>query len=93
VKYLKLFGVFLLLAKDTGMISGNKLVMKPNTVLVGGLDHAGNPTVAPFQDGARVEVGDADSTIISNKVNRNTSLIESSSFIISASPTSTRAPS
>jgi hypothetical protein len=34
--------------------------MKPNTVLVGGLDHAGNPTVAPFQDGARVEVGDAE---------------------------------
>jgi hypothetical protein len=33
--------------------------MKPNTVLVGGLDHAGNPTVVPFQDGARVEVGDA----------------------------------
>jgi hypothetical protein len=29
-------------------------------VLVGGLDHAGNPTVAPFQDGARVEVGDAE---------------------------------
>jgi hypothetical protein len=42
------------------MISGNKLVMKPNTVLVGGLDHAGNPTVVPFQDGARVEVGDAE---------------------------------
>jgi hypothetical protein len=37
-----------LLAKDTGMVSGNKLVMLPNTVLVGGLDHAGNPTVAPF---------------------------------------------
>jgi hypothetical protein len=34
--------------------------MKPNTVLVGGLDHAGNPTVVPFQDGARVEVGDAE---------------------------------
>ena len=49
-----------LLAKDTGMVSGNKLVMLPNTVLVGGLDHAGNPTVAPFQDGARVEVGDAE---------------------------------
>jgi hypothetical protein len=29
-------------------------------LLVGGLDHAGNPTVAPFQDGARVEVGDAE---------------------------------
>jgi hypothetical protein len=34
--------------------------MKPNTVLVGGLDHAGNPTVVPFQDGTRVEVGDAE---------------------------------
>lgn len=49
-----------ILTRDNGVISGKTLVMKPNTAIVGGLDHNGRPTVVPFQDGARVDIGDAE---------------------------------
>jgi hypothetical protein len=45
---------------DNGVID-----MAPNSIVVGGLDYNGNPTLKPFSDGARVDIATAESAAYS----------------------------
>jgi hypothetical protein len=42
--------------------------MAPNNVINGGLDFNGNPTLKPFSDGARVDLGAAQIDKLNNLI-------------------------
>jgi hypothetical protein len=49
---------------DNGVID-----MAPNSIVVGGLDYNGNPTLKPFSDGARVDIATAQIDRLEMRIN------------------------
>jgi hypothetical protein len=43
--------------------------MAPNSIVVGGLDYNGNPTLKPFSDGARVDIAAAQIDRLEMRIN------------------------
>jgi hypothetical protein len=43
------------LTQDDSIADNGVIDMAPNSVIVGGLDHNGNPKMVPFRDGVRVD--------------------------------------
>ena len=58
-----------ILAKDDSMADNGVIDMAPNSIITGGLDHAGNPTLRPFSDGARVDLGAAQIDKLEARIN------------------------
>ena len=58
-----------ILTKDDSMADNGIIDMAPNNVINGGLDFNGNPTLKPFSDGARVDLGAAQIDKLEARVN------------------------
>ena len=58
-----------ILAKDDSMADNGVIDMAPNSIVVGGLDYNGNPTLKPFSDGARVDIAAAQIDRLEMRIN------------------------
>jgi hypothetical protein len=58
-----------ILTKDDSMAVNGLIDMAPNNVISGGLDFSGNPTIRPFNDGARVDLGAAQIDKLEARIN------------------------